>query len=123
VAEKEIKFKTIYFEKDDASILPSSITAVDSAYNILAGNPEINIEIQGHVNWPKQWEQFANTDGLQKLSEERAKAIYLNFVKKGISANRMKYKGFSNTKMNFPYATTESGMQMNRRVEIVVVKK
>jgi outer membrane protein OmpA-like peptidoglycan-associated protein len=117
--EKPIIFN-IYFESDNATILASSSPTIDSAYNTLSNNPSLKAEIDGHVNWPKNWSQKIDTIGLQKLSEERAKTVSSLLVRKGIAANRISPKGYSNTKMIFPKAATNAEQERNRRTEIII---
>ncbi len=121
--EKPVTFGIIYFEKDDANVLASSTPMLDSLYLILQKNPKIKIEVQGHVNWPQKNEQFADTAGLRKLSEDRAKMIYTYLINKGIPSGRITYKGYGNKKMIYPNATTEAEMKMNRRVVIIQTNK
>lgn len=118
--EKNISFTNIYFKADKTEFLESSEPALDSLYLIMKNNPDLKIEIHGHVNWLNNRTAKADNAGLLKLSEERAKAVYSYLVQKGISANRISYKGFANTKMICPNAVTEAEREKNRRVEIIV---
>ena len=58
----------------------------------------------------------------QTLSEQRAKAVYDYLVSQGISADRLAYKGFGETK---PIAdnNTEEGRALNRRTVFTIVNK
>jgi outer membrane protein OmpA-like peptidoglycan-associated protein len=53
------------------------------------------------------------------LSENRAKAVYDYLVSKGVSAERLSYKGYAATK---PIAdnNTNEGKAKNRRTEFIV---
>jgi hypothetical protein len=100
-------------------------------------NPELVIEIGGHVNVPIPFpedQKFKLLPGQtaaeymmsrqdpwkQMLSEKRAETILQYLIKNGIEASRMTAKGYKNGQMLFPYAREESQQQMNRRVEITV---
>lgn len=121
--EKEnlnISFRPIYFKSNEVEILSSSIPTLDSVYYSLLKNPKIKIDLEGHVNWPVSFRQKADSIGLQELSEERAKAVYSYLMQKGISSERISYKGFGNSRMICPNAKTEEEQERNRRVEILV---
>jgi outer membrane protein OmpA-like peptidoglycan-associated protein len=112
--------ENIYFESNTAVILPESYTALELLAGSMKQNPTLKIEIQGHVNWINDWKDKADTTGLLALSKERAKAVYDYLLTKSVTADRMTYKGYGNTKMIYPEATTLEEQEKNRRVEIKV---
>ena len=121
--EKNFKFQNIYFKADKYEILETSVSTIDSLYNAMNNNPEIKIELYGNVNWQSSWNIKVDNAALQKLSNERAKAVSTYLVNKGISADRIICKGFANTKMIYPNTTIEVEQEMNRRVEVKVISK
>lgn len=96
--------------------MKSSYIELQYLLALMKSRPEITIDIQGHVNGPKQ----KNIPAFQKLSESRAKAVHGYLLKNGIKKNRIGHRGFGNTKMLFPKPKDESEMKKNRRVEILV---
>ena len=76
-------------------------------------NPEVAIEIQGHVNLLGK-----NTSGAKHLSKKRAKRVRKFLVANGIDKHRISVIGFGNSKMIYPKAESEEEKQANRRVEI-----
>ena len=58
----------------------------------------------------------------QRLSQDRAKAVFTWLTAKGIPVTRVSYKGFGETN---PIASndTEDGRKQNRRTEFYIVKK
>lgn len=112
-----IQLKDIMFVPGVALFLRSSYNDLGLLYKLLVEQPDLIIEIQGHVNGPG----MSNNKDFQRLSEERAKAVMEYLVKKGISPERLTSKGFGNTRMIFPTAESEFRMQFNRRVEILVL--
>jgi len=82
---------------------------------VLKRNPDLKIEIQGHLCcMPKD-----RTD----LSTQRAKAIYNFLVTNKIEKSRLSYKGFGSTQPVFPLPEKdETERAANRRVEIVIVE-
>ena len=57
----------------------------------------------------------------QKLSEQRAKAVYDYLIERGVSADNLSWKGYGKSE---PIATnaTDEGRQLNRRVELRLVR-
>lgn len=116
-----VVLENIYFESNTAVILPESYIALELLAGSMKENPTLKIEIQGHVNWINEWKDKADTTGLLTLSGQRAKAVYNYLISKNVSADRMTYKGYGNTKMLFPDAITTEEQEKNRRVEIQVL--
>ncbi len=114
----KLKFEKISFMGDQAVILPSSKDDLEKLTLFLKQNPNIDVEIGGHVNA----QNGRNLKRFRELSEERAKAIFDHLVGQGINESQLTYKGYGNSKMIYPKASTESQAQANRRVEIIVTK-
>jgi len=112
----KLVLNNILFQANSTSLLSRSKSELSSLAYLLKNNPNLKIEIDGHVNAPGE----KNNDANLKLSEGRAKAIYDYLIKNGIEASRLSYKGFGNTQMIFPNAKTEMEMKVNRRVEILI---
>ncbi|MFO7638186.1 MAG: carboxypeptidase regulatory-like domain-containing protein [bacterium] len=110
-----ITLRGIYFDVNKATIKPESRPALEDAARILADNPEIRVEIQGHTD----------SDGAasynQQLSEHRAQSVVTYLVQNfGIAANRLVGRGYGEDQ---PVATnaTPEGKTLNRRVEFVIL--
>lgn len=114
----KINLQEILFVGGEAKFLPSSYTELELLENALINNPNVHILIMGHVNAPNQ----RNTRKNQQLSEKRAKAVVDHLISKGINGNRLKFKGYGNTRMVYPNAETQELMKLNRRVEILITK-
>lgn len=108
----------IKFEVDDTEILEKSLPALEQLKSFMDVNPDVHIEIQGHVNG----EAKRNKRKYIKLSEARAEAIYDKLIESGVSKDRMSYKGFGNAKMIFPTPINNRQAEANRRVEVEIVK-
>ncbi|KAF5033394.1 OmpA family protein [anaerobic digester metagenome] len=87
---------------------------MEELYQVMIDNPTLEISIEGHICCSRLDED--------DLSGQRAKAIYDFLIDKGIAAERMSWKGFGHTRP-LTEERTEYEMQMNRRVEIRVMKK
>jgi outer membrane protein OmpA-like peptidoglycan-associated protein len=82
--------------------------------SLLKAYPDMRIEIGGHTD-------AKGSDSYNlRLSENRAKSVVDYLVSKGLSENRLQYKGYGKMK---PIDTndTEEGRAKNRRVEFKII--
>lgn len=103
------------FDFDKYVIKETAKEKLDEVVKWLNDNPDIKIEVAGHTdNW-------GSDEYNQKLSENRAKAVYNYFISKGIDKSRLKYAGYGET---HPIATneTDEGRAQNRRVELTIIE-
>lgn len=114
----KITLNNIHFAGGTSRILTESNLELQNLIEILKGNPKMKIEIQGHVNGPKQ----KNTKQFQDLSLKRAESVYNYLIQKGIDKKRLSYKGFGNEKMLFPEPKNYEEETLNRRVEIFILE-
>jgi outer membrane protein OmpA-like peptidoglycan-associated protein len=135
-AGDKLVLKNIYFEGNKAVILPASAAELKKLLDFLISSPCTKIEIQGHVNAAGiidyrlvdtveyKEKLLSKTDPwYHSLSEARAKAVFDYLVRNGISPVRLRHRGFGCSQMVYPLAKNEREMQMNRRVEILVLEK
>lgn len=104
-------------------ILESAVPVLQKLLKTLKENPKLKIEIQGHVCCTDDADGLDYDTRVRNLSEARAKAIYDYLVAKGISENRLSYKGFGHSKPKEPIEDSPKKEQANRRVEIMVLEK
>ncbi|MBI1289300.1 MAG: OmpA family protein [Flavobacteriales bacterium] len=107
------KLHDIHYGSDRYNLDKESINLLGEFAEYLKKNPKMKVAIHGHTD-----NVGSPADNL-KLSENRAKAVYDILVKNGISASRLSYKGFGETK---PVKSndTEAGRAENRRTEFVI---
>ncbi len=113
-AGDKILLKNIYFDEGKSYILPESYQELNKVVKYLQQHPEWMVQINGHSD---------NTGSRRKnmkLSEERAKSVFLYFIEKGVQ-NKMYFKGFGDT-MPIGDNNTMEGRIKNRRVEIEILK-
>ena len=72
----------------------------------------MKISVEGHTD------NVGTPESNQKLSENRAKAVYDYLVAKGIDKNRLSYTGWGQEK-SIADNRSEDGRYKNRRVELV----
>lgn len=95
---------------------------LDNLYGIMVDNQNIEIELSAHTDIIGSYAY--NID----LSERRAQSCVEYLISKGISADRMKSKGYG---YDFPIAPNKTpdgkdnpeGRALNRRTEFKVTKK
>ncbi len=104
-------------------ILKSAVPVLQKLLKALTDNPNLKIEIQGHVCCTNGADGLDYDTQERNLSEARAKAIYDYLVSKGISAGRLSYKGFGHSRPKEIIEDTPEKEQANRRVEIMILEK
>jgi outer membrane protein OmpA-like peptidoglycan-associated protein len=114
--------ENIYFVGNLAKIISTSTPALLHLLKFMRENPSVNIEIQGHVNWPSKYDEPTQEENAfnMNLSNERAKAIFDYLARNKIDPSRMTYKGYGSSQMIFPNAKSPREEQLNRRVEIEI---
>lgn len=123
--KRKESFEKIYFYGNQARFLPSSGPELQRLL-VIAKQPDVAaIEIVGHVNYPYHFNQ---NDSFYirfnyELSYNRAWSVYNYLVENGVKKEVITFKGVSNTEMKYPNASTESEMQQNRRVEVLVLEE
>ena len=114
VVGKTIELKNIYFKADSSAFNAFSYPALEELYSFLKENDRVKVEIGGHTN------NIPSNSFCDRLSSGRAKSVYSYLVEKGISKERLTYKGYGKRR---PIASndTPEGRQKNQRVEIRII--
>lgn len=99
---------------------------LESLYKFLKKHETIKVRIEGHIccgNWDRPKEDGYDLDTkTQKLSLNRAKAVYEYLIKKGISPEQMSYIGFAFTNPLYS-EKNQWEKDQNKRVEVRIVSK
>lgn len=111
---QKLQVDNLYFEMDKSVIREESNKILNEVYDFLNTNKDLIVEIGGHTNG------LCTDSYCDKLSEDRAKAVVDFLVIRGISRNRLQYKGYGKRQ---PIATNETaaGRKKNQRVEIKIL--
>jgi outer membrane protein OmpA-like peptidoglycan-associated protein len=106
--------RNIFFETDSYELKNESVVELSRLIDLLTKNPTMRIEVGGHTD------DVGADDYNLTLSENRAKAVVNFLTSKGISADRLNWKGYGET---VPIAgnETDEGKAQNRRTEIRVI--
>ena len=109
-----VVLKNIFFDFDKSDLQPASFVELDVLVDYLTHN-KVNIEIGGHTD------NQGTDEYNDRLSEERAKAVYEYLLSHGITADRLSYRGYGKRQ---PIAdnNTEEGRAANRRTEFKIVQ-
>ena len=92
-----------------AMVRPTLAANVARIGELVAANPGLRVEIEGHMDAPNS----------EALSARRAEAVREILLSRGVSANAVISRGFGNSRPLTSNAT-EAGRQENQRVEIVI---
>lgn len=111
-----ITLRNVFFETAKWDLKEESTVELDKLVMLMGENPKMRVLLEGHTD------DVGSDAANQKLSENRAKAVYDYLVKNGVEAARLQYKGYGESK---PIAdnTTEEGRAQNRRTVFTVVEK
>lgn len=107
--------RIIYFDYDKYEFTSNERKKLDELAAWLEGNPTINVQLNGHTD------SRASDAYNQTLSENRNESVRTYLVSKGVAAERIKTKAYSEKKPRSSNSS-DKGRALNRRVEITVVK-
>ncbi len=109
-----IVLKNVFFSTGSADLQPKSRTELLRLKDFLENHPDLSIQINGHTD------NIGTPADNQALSEARAEAVRNFLVASGIAADRLRFKGFGETR---PLAgnDTEAGRSQNRRTEFQII--
>jgi len=108
-------FKNLLFSFDRSELVTSSITEIDRLSAYLKSNGQLTVVINGHTD------TIGTEEYNQRLAASRAKAVVDYLIEKGISRERVSWKGHGGI---YPIADngSKSGRELNRRVEFIITK-
>jgi peptidoglycan-associated lipoprotein len=104
-----ILMKDIFYEFDRFKLTAASKRELDRYIEYFNQYPDMKVEINSHTD------SQGNSVYNQNLSDNRAKAVVEYFVSKGISHNRLLWKGYGEDDLVIPNARTDAEHRANRR--------
>ncbi len=107
---------SLTFSQGEAKLQSAAFKDLDRIIQAMYDFPTLEILFEGHTD--NQGDAELNL----KLSEDRVSIVKKYMISKGIAANRIKTKGWGQTR---PIASnsTEDKRKLNRRVEFTIIKK
>ena len=117
---KAISVHPIYFDLGKWNIRPDAAIELDKVVNVMNENPTMEIELGSHTD--SRGSDKANRD----LSDKRAKSSAAYIITKGITKDRIKGKGYGESKLlndcGNKSECIEQEHQLNRRTEFIITK-
>lgn len=109
-----LRINNLYFLADSSDITDDSYEVMDEVYEFLTVNTNVVVEIGGHTN------TIPSHAYCDALSAERAKNVAEYLYEKGITENRLTYKGYGKRE---PITQDKSlaGRRQNQRVEVKIL--
>lgn len=110
----EVAMRAVEFDTGRSTIKSESFSVLKQIADIMRRYPDYNLMISGHTD------NTGSATANQKLSERRAKACYEYLTTQGISASRLNFAGYGESR---PISDNNSlrGRSLNRRVEFNLV--
>lgn len=115
VETQALILENVFFATGKAELKSESKIELEKLIHILESNEAVKIQINGHTD------NVGNADKNKTLSNNRAKAVYDYLVAKGVTAERLTYKGFGDAQPIAPN-DTDDGKKRNRRTDFNIVK-
>ena len=115
VGEKML-LANVFYEIDSWELKKESMSELNTLVTMLSENKVLLIEIGGYTDSTGSGEYNLT------LSEKRAMSVVSYLVNKGISSERLKYKGYGNNSPIGDNVTTE-GRRLNRRTEAKIIER
>jgi outer membrane protein OmpA-like peptidoglycan-associated protein/Tol biopolymer transport system component len=109
----KVNLENVFFDTNKFDLLPASKIELELLAEMLQRNNNLSIEISGHTD--NEGSEKLN----QKLSENRAKAVYDFLIANGIEKKRLSYRGYGASQPKSNNQTNE-GKQLNRRTEFLI---
>lgn len=114
VGEK-MNLSNVFYEFDSWQLKKESTSELNNLASLLSDNKDYIIEIDGYTD------SIGSAGYNQVLSEKRALSVVNWLINKGISPDRLKYKGYGNTSPIGDNVTVE-GRKLNRRTEAKIIE-
>lgn len=113
----KVVLKNIFFDFNDSSLKPESLTELENIKHLLTSNPQWRIQINGHTD------NVGSREANIILSFKRAQAVVEHLVGQGIAADRLHAKGYGPDQPLVSNDDERDGRQINRRTEIEIISK
>lgn len=113
-AGRSIVLNNLFFDTNQYELKPKSRTELNRLIAFMKQYPDVQVEISGHTD------DVGSDDDNITLSQNRAKSVYTYLVGQGVKAERLRFKGYGETK---PLAANDSEQhrQQNRRIEFRIL--
>lgn len=122
--KSNIVLKNLNFEGGRHVLLPSSQPTLQAVLEVMKNNPQLVVEIRGHICCSAVNEDGLDIDtGERLLSRNRAREIYQYLINSGVAADRLSYRGMGGSQKIIAEESSEEDRTTNRRVEFIIIKR
>lgn len=122
--KSNIVLNNLNFEGGRHILLPSSQPTLLAVVEVMKNNPQLVVEIRGHICCSAVNEDGLDIDtGERLLSRNRAREIYQILINNGIAADRLSYRGMGGSQKIIAEESSEEDRTTNRRVEFIIIKR
>jgi outer membrane protein OmpA-like peptidoglycan-associated protein len=104
----------LFFDTNKYDLKPKSRTELNRLIQFMHQYKDISVEISGHTD-----DVGADADNMV-LSQNRARAVYDYLIAHEVKANRLRFKGYGETRPLQPN-DSELHRQQNRRIEFRIL--
>lgn len=101
------------FEFQETELGSAGNAVLDSVVAVLLANPDLHVEIAGHAH------DRLGPEGNQRLSIERAQAVRLYLLERGVAGTQLTIKGYGAQRL-IAEGSSDEARRINRRVEITI---
>ncbi len=108
--------EAVLFDFGQATLRTGAQKELNNLLEFLQKNSNLHLEIGGHTD------NIGGTDANQRLSEQRAQAVYDYLIRHQIPKNQLSWRGYGESVPLVPN-DSEANRQKNRRVEITTKRK
>jgi outer membrane protein OmpA-like peptidoglycan-associated protein len=110
----KVVLKNIFFDSGKADLRPESLAEVEKIQELLAANPDLRVQINGHTD------NVGTASTNKVLSLKRATAVVNYLVGHGIMSSRLSAKGYGSERPIVSNDDEVGGREINRRTEIEI---
>ncbi len=118
--DRSYVLSNIYYDFNKASLRPEAKDELDKLISILKDNPGITVQIGSYCD------SRGNDNYNLNLSQKRAESVVTYLLNNGIERNRLKSKGYGETKLvngcENGVECSEEEHQQNRRTDFQVIE-
>ncbi|MDF7811402.1 OmpA family protein [Hymenobacter sp. YC55] len=113
-AGRSIVLNNLFFDTKQYELKPKSRTELNRLVGFMKQYPDVQVEVSGHTD------DVGSDDDNLALSQNRAKSVYSYLVSQGVKADRLRFKGYGESKPLMAN-DSESHRQQNRRIELRIL--
>ncbi len=115
VAGERMSLHNVFFAVDSWELRKESLIELERLFRLLDNNPGLVVEIGGHTD------STGSDEHNLILSEKRAMTVREYLIERGISQERLQYKGYGESEPLYDN-DNEEGKRKNRRTDISILK-